>query len=312
MGKGGEKSNGARGRGGLGCLAALLVCLLAALWACTSGLGLGTTPSWLRQTSGPLEVRAQASDEDATWGCTLVATVANRPHGSEVLLDWQFSTDGGTTWVSYGSAYAEGRVRRLETVREWTGTLWRCVATVQDEGGGTTQKAVSDVLGPIGPQKAKAAGTLHHPKPMRVGQTLRFEPRVPEDVTVLVRWLRAPTFDGEYTYIDGAVGLEYTLTTDDLGGYIACQVDAAGYGYEFDSDKIAVSLPVLAADGAGSGADLGAAAVYICDDAEESWYHTYDCDYLSGFRQQGYSTREVSLAEAKTYCSACPYCGPAG
>lgn len=99
---------------------------------------------------------------------------------------------------------------------------------------------------------------------------------------------------------------EHTLTDADLGCYIACRVDPVGVGYIFDGDTEKILMSVLAAsDGSGPGS---ASVVYVCDGADEPWYHTYDCGELSRLRQLGYPTREVPPAEARAYCTPCPYC----
>lgn len=211
----------------------------------------------------------------------------------------------GDKWLSYGTFYEEGRQRTLETEREWTGLYWRCVVTASVDG---EERAVvaSGTVGPIASQHAEVKGTVHHPEPMRVGESVSVGLELPEGANALVRWKRASSYDGEYEYIDGATGTEYTLTEDDLGCYIACRVDATGVGYVFEGDEEKISMPMLEASGDGSGSS--SAVVYVCDSAGDAWYHSYDCDELSRLRQLGYSTREISLEEAKTYCVPCPYC----
>lgn len=210
--------------------------------------------------------------------------------------------------IDYAKVYTrllDKRSASLATEREWTGLYWRCVVTASDADGSELAKAASGAVGPIEAQDAKVKGTVHHPEPMRVGKTLSVELELPDGAEALVRWMRAPTWDGEYSYIEGAEGSEYTLTDADLGCYIACRVDATGVGYVFEGDTEKISMPVLEASDSvvGSGG-----VVYVCDSAGDSWYHSYDCDELSRLRQLGYSTREVPLDEARAYCSPCLYC----
>lgn len=210
--------------------------------------------------------------------------------------------------IDYAKVYTrllDKRSASLATEREWTGLYWRCVVTASDADGSELAKAASGAVGPIEAQDAKVKGAVHHPEPMRVGKTLSVELELPDGAEALVCWMRAPTWDGEYSCIEGAEGSEYTLTDADLGCYIACRVDATGVGYVFEGGIEKISMPVLEASDSvvGSGG-----VVYVCDSAGDSWYHSYDCDELSRLRQLGYSTREVPLDEARAYCSPCPYC----
>lgn len=285
-------------------LATLLACAVALLRACSSSTGSDPQDSAVSEQE-EMTVRITSSEDDVAWGCTLSAVVTGEPEGAELAYDWQMLSASGDKWLSFGESHEEGRQRSLTTEREWTGLYWRCVVTATVDGE-EAAAAASRTVGPIASQHAKFKDTVHHPEPMRVGKTVSVELELPEGTEALVRWMRAPSWDGEYEYIDGATGTEYTLTDADLGCYIACRVDPVGAGYIFDGDTEKVLMPVLAASG-GSGSG-SASVVYVCDGAGESWYHTYDCDELSRLRQLGYSTREVSLAEAKAYCTPCPYC----
>lgn len=289
-------------RAWLALVACAALALVVALCGCssTSGGGEGQTEA----AAEGMSVRVKSPEGSVEWGTTLTAVVSGAPEGAELSYDWQLWSTEGEKWLSYGEFYDEGRQASFTTEREWTGLRWRCVVTASGVDGTEFAKAASGAVGPIEAQDAEVKGVVHHPEPMRVGKTLYVELDLPEGAEALVRWMRAPSWDGEYACIDGTEGAEYTLTEADLGCYIACRVDATGVGYVFEGDTEKISMPVLEASG-GSGS---CAVVYVCDSASESWYHTYDCDELSRLRQLGYSTREVSIDEAKTYCTPCPYC----
>lgn len=283
------------------CLALMLT-----LCGCVPAVGPSSASNATDAAAAEMSVAVGSATGDIAWGAELSAAVSGAPEGAELAYDWQVSTDGGETWGSYGSADEAGKQKSLAMLREWTGTCWRCVVTAS-VGGEEVAKAASGVVGPIEAQHTKVAGTVHHPEPLRVGKTLSVELELPEGTSALVRWMRASSYDGDYEYIDGATDDKYTLTESDLGCYIACRVDASAVGYIFEGDTETIAMPVLAARGSETGSGSGS-VVYVCDSAGESWYHCYDCDELSRLRQLGYSTREVSLEEAKTYCSPCPYC----
>lgn len=285
-------------------LATLFACAVALLCARSPSTDSGSQDGAVSEREG-MTVRVTSSEDNAAWGCTLSAVVTGEPEGAQVAYDWQMLSTSGDEWLSYGESHEEGRQRSLTTERGWTGLYWRCVATATVDGE-EAASAASGTVGPIAPRHAEFKGTVHHPEPMRVGETVGVELELPEGAEALVRWMRTPSWDGEYECIDGATGTGYTLTEADLGCYIACRVDPVGAGYIFDGDTEKIPMPVLAASG-GSGSG-SASVVYVCDGAGESWYHAYDCDELSRLRQLGYSTREVSLAEARAYCAPCPYC----
>lgn len=164
--------------------------------------------------------------------------------------------------------------------------------------------------GETSPQRVRLTGTVRYSTPLRVGETLRLEVDLPQGANALVRWKRASSYDGEYSYIEGATGCEYVLAEEDLGCYIACRVDAVGYGYLFDGIDEKIAYPVVGADFGIDSADslTSGVMVFVCDSAAASWYHACDCDYLSRRRHKGYGIYELSLEEAKRSYAACPYC----
>lgn len=266
-------------------LATLLGCAVALLCANSSWTDSDSQDSAVSERE-EMAVRVASSEDDAAWGCTLSAVVTGEPDGAKLAYDWQTLSTSGDKWLSYGESHEEGRQRSLTTEREWTGLYWRCVVTATVDGE-EAAVAASGTVGPIASKHVKFKGTVHQPEPMRVRKTVSVELELPEGAEALVRWMRAPSWDGEYEYIDGATSAEYTLTDADLGCHIACRVDPVGVGYIFDGDTEKIPMPVLAASGGGSGSG-SASVVYVCDE-------------LGRLRRLGYSTREVSLAEARAY-----------
>ena len=100
-----------------------------------------------------------------------------------------------------------------------------------------------------------------------------------------------------------------------MGKYLRCSYAIDLDGYEQYRGATEAAGPVAASNQSGAavqgGSSKSSLAVYICESAGKSLYHTSDCDDLSLLRGRGYGIAELTLAEARARgYRACGTCNP--
>jgi hypothetical protein len=261
----------------------------------------------------PREVTVSVWGQSTSWGTSWHASVKDTSHSYPDGC-WRYSWDNGATWYAYGVPDSE---RYLTMQRDWVGSIWRYVVEIDDEEGSGQTTIASE---PFGPVTLKQYGKYSTPEvgfycsPVE-GKQFAVYWRVQQGSTFAFQWQRADAADGEFQNIDGATSGAYTPTADDVGKYLRCSYAIDLDGYEQYRGATEAAGPVAASKQSGTavqgGSSKSSLAVYVCESASESLYHTSDCDDLSLLRSRGYGVSELTLAEAKARgYRACSSCNP--